>query len=87
MSSTFQYQVQPNEPAIQVELYLPKKAALQGVLYETLTEGFPPRQGPCLLRRPEPAGECGAEGPRPGLVFFRFSQGCSQWRLQAFHQK
>lgn len=34
------YLVRPNEPCIFTEIYLPKKAELQGILYETLTEGF-----------------------------------------------
>jgi hypothetical protein len=36
----YPYIVNPQEPAILVELYLPKKAAFQGVLYNTLTSGF-----------------------------------------------
>jgi len=38
--SHFAYAVRPNEPCIFVEIFLPKKAALQGILYETLTLGF-----------------------------------------------
>lgn len=40
MPSVLQYQVHSNEPSIYVEVYLPKKARLQGVLYNTLTAGF-----------------------------------------------
>lgn len=36
----YPYAVNPQEPAIFVELYLPKKAVFQGLLYETLTSGF-----------------------------------------------
>jgi hypothetical protein len=36
----YPYTVNPQEPAILVELYLPKQAAFQGVLYNTLTSGF-----------------------------------------------
>ncbi len=38
--SHFAYAVRPNEPCIFVEIFLPKKAELQGVLYQTLTQGF-----------------------------------------------
>lgn len=38
--SPFAYRVRPNEPCIWVEIFLPKKAELQGILYETLTRGF-----------------------------------------------
>lgn len=38
--SPFAYAVRPNEPCIFVEIFLPKKAELQGILYETLTQGF-----------------------------------------------
>lgn len=34
------YRFRPFEPAIFVELYLPKRARYQGTLYETLTDGF-----------------------------------------------
>jgi hypothetical protein len=36
----FAYGVRANEPCIFVEIFLPKKAELQGILYETLTRGF-----------------------------------------------
>jgi len=36
------YQLQLFNPAVLVELYLPKKAEYQGVLYQTLTDGFKP---------------------------------------------
>jgi len=36
----YPYIVRPQEPAVFVELYLPKKAVFQGVLYDTLTSGF-----------------------------------------------
>lgn len=39
MKST-DYQFKPSEGSILVEIYLPKKAKYQGVLYETLTGGF-----------------------------------------------
>jgi hypothetical protein len=39
-SQTMPYQFQSYEPGIFVELYLPKKAAYQGKLYEVLTDGF-----------------------------------------------
>ena len=38
--SQFAYVIQPTDPCIFVEIYLPKKAELQGSLYETLTQGF-----------------------------------------------
>ncbi|WP_437187955.1 hypothetical protein SH668x_001370 [Planctomicrobium sp. SH668] len=38
--NAYPYTVKPQEPAIFVELYLPRKAAFQGVLYDTLTAGF-----------------------------------------------
>lgn len=38
--SRFAYVVRPNDPCVFVEIYLPKKAELQGILYETLTQGF-----------------------------------------------
>jgi hypothetical protein len=40
MEVGFPYRAQPNEPSIFVEIYLPKKAHLQGVLYTTLTHGL-----------------------------------------------
>jgi hypothetical protein len=39
MLNTSYYQVQTNEPSVYVEFYLPKKAKLQGILYEVLTTG------------------------------------------------
>lgn len=36
----YPYLVKPQEPAVFVELYLPKKAVFQGVLYNALTAGF-----------------------------------------------
>ncbi|WP_437228131.1 hypothetical protein SH661x_000737 [Planctomicrobium sp. SH661] len=36
----YPYLVKPQEPAIFVELYLPKKAVFQGMLYDALTAGF-----------------------------------------------
>ena len=38
------YRVTPGQPTVQVEIYLPKKAHYQGVLYRTLTEGFDQKQ-------------------------------------------
>ncbi len=38
--SPFSYLVQQNEPCIVVEVLVPKKAHLQGVLYQALTDGF-----------------------------------------------
>src|SRR5688572_27763784 len=34
------YAARPDEPAVLVEIYLPKKAAFQGTLFDTLTAGF-----------------------------------------------
>src|SRR5690349_15278054 len=39
MSIISHYEIQPNEPSIFAEFYLPKKANLQGILYEVLTRG------------------------------------------------
>ena len=36
------YRLNPSEAGVHVELYLPKKAQYQGILYTTLTEGFDP---------------------------------------------
>lgn len=36
----YPYLVKPQEPAVFVELYLPRKAVFQGVLYNALTSGF-----------------------------------------------
>jgi len=36
----YPYLVRPQEPAVFVELYLPRKAVFQGMLYDTLTSGF-----------------------------------------------
>jgi len=38
--SSYPYRVNPQEPAVFVELYLPKKAVFQGLLYDALTSGF-----------------------------------------------
>jgi hypothetical protein len=43
------YQFQSYRPGALVELYLPKKAMYQGMLYEALTEGF--NFGKLLFRR------------------------------------
>ena len=39
-TGTFPYEFHPYEPATLVEIYLPKKAKYQGILYDTLTKGF-----------------------------------------------
>lgn len=38
--TSFPYQVNKQEPAVFVELYLPRKAVFQGMLYDALTAGF-----------------------------------------------
>lgn len=40
MAGPRQYLFQPSEHGLQVELYLPKRADFQGLLYDTLTEAF-----------------------------------------------
>jgi len=40
MMHSYPYLVRPQEPAVFVELYLPKKAVFQGMLYDSLTSGF-----------------------------------------------
>ncbi len=38
--TSYPYQVNTQEPAVFVELYLPRKAVFQGMLYDALTAGF-----------------------------------------------
>ena len=40
MTTAIRYQLLPVESGVFAELYLPKKAHYQGLLYETLTTGF-----------------------------------------------